>query len=44
MTSLVKDIPDDFAEENEIVDNQVIAKGFKDKSKEFKEKGSEVYL
>ncbi|WP_166384668.1 phosphomethylpyrimidine synthase ThiC [Polaribacter sp. 11A2H] len=34
----------DFAAENDIVDNEVIAKGFKEKSKEFKEKGSEVYL
>ena len=34
----------DFAAENDIVDNEVIAKGFKEKSKEFKAKGSEVYL
>mgnify|MGYP003652238749 CR=1 FL=1 len=34
----------DFAVENDIVDNEVIAKGFEEKSKEFKEKGSEVYL
>ncbi len=34
----------DFAAENEIIDNEVIAKGMKEKSKEFKEKGSEVYL
>ncbi|KAA5827863.1 phosphomethylpyrimidine synthase ThiC [Algibacter amylolyticus] len=34
----------DFAAENDIVDNEVIAKGFKEKSKEFKEKGSQVYL
>ncbi|MEO9571668.1 MAG: phosphomethylpyrimidine synthase ThiC [Polaribacter sp.] len=34
----------DFAAENDIVDNEVIAKGFEEKSKEFKEKGSEVYL
>tara|TARA_R110002050_G_scaffold104052_6_gene213325 strand:- start:30764 stop:32623 length:1860 start_codon:yes stop_codon:yes gene_type:complete len=34
----------DFAAENDIVDNEVIAKGFKEKSKEFKDKGSEVYL
>jgi phosphomethylpyrimidine synthase len=34
----------DFAAENEIVDNEVIAKGMEAKSKEFKEKGSEVYL
>ena len=34
----------DFAAENDIVNNEVIAKGFEEKSKEFKEKGSEVYL
>ena len=35
----------DFAAENEIADdNEVIAKGFEEKSKEFKDKGSEVYL
>ncbi|TXD52606.1 MULTISPECIES: phosphomethylpyrimidine synthase ThiC [unclassified Polaribacter] len=34
----------DFATENDIVDNEVIAKGMEEKSKEFKEKGSEVYL
>jgi len=34
----------DFAAENDIVDNEVIAKGMEAKSKEFKEKGSEVYL
>jgi phosphomethylpyrimidine synthase len=34
----------DFAAENEIVDNEVIAKGMEAKSKEFKDKGSEVYL
>ena len=34
----------DFAAENEIVDNEVIQKGMEEKSKEFKEKGSEVYL
>ena len=34
----------DFAAENDIVDNEVIAKGFEEKSKEFKDKGSEVYL
>ncbi|MDX6747322.1 phosphomethylpyrimidine synthase ThiC [Polaribacter sp. PL03] len=34
----------DFAAENDIVDNEVIAKGMQEKSKEFKEKGSEVYL
>ena len=33
-----------FAAENEIIDNEVIAKGMDEKSKEFKEKGSEVYL
>ncbi|RKR13299.1 hydroxymethylpyrimidine synthase [Maribacter vaceletii] len=33
----------DFAAENEIVDNEVIAKGFEEKSEEFKEKGSEIY-
>lgn len=34
----------DFAAENDIVDNEVIVKGMKAKSEEFKEKGSEVYL
>jgi phosphomethylpyrimidine synthase len=34
----------DFAAENHIVDNEVIKKGYEEKSKEFKEKGSEVYL
>jgi phosphomethylpyrimidine synthase len=34
----------DFAAQNDIVDNQVIAKGFEEKSKEFKDKGSKVYL
>ena len=34
----------DFAAENDIVNNEVIAKGFEEKSKEFIEKGSEVYL
>jgi len=34
----------DFAAVNDIVDNEVIAKGMEEKSKEFKEKGSEVYL
>lgn len=34
----------DFAAENDIVDNEVIAKGFEEKSKEFKAKGSKVYL
>ncbi|NIJ43620.1 phosphomethylpyrimidine synthase [Wenyingzhuangia heitensis] len=34
----------DFAAENDIVDNEVIAKGFEEKSQEFKDKGSEVYL
>jgi phosphomethylpyrimidine synthase len=34
----------DFAKENDIVDNEVIAKGMEAKSKEFKETGSEVYL
>ncbi|QTD37997.1 phosphomethylpyrimidine synthase ThiC [Polaribacter batillariae] len=34
----------DFAAENNIIDNEVIAKGMEEKSKEFKEKGSEVYL
>jgi phosphomethylpyrimidine synthase len=34
----------DFAAENEIVDNEVISKGMESKSKEFKEKGSQVYL
>jgi len=33
-----------FAAENDIVDNEVIAKGFEEKSQEFKDKGSEVYL
>ncbi|MGO2101441.1 MAG: phosphomethylpyrimidine synthase ThiC [Psychroflexus halocasei] len=34
----------DFAKENDIVDNEVIQKGMDEKSKEFKDKGSEVYL
>ncbi|WP_281846412.1 phosphomethylpyrimidine synthase ThiC [Olleya namhaensis] len=34
----------DFAAENKIVDNEVIQKGMDEKSKEFKAKGSEVYL
>lgn len=34
----------DFAAANDIVDNEVIKKGMEDKSKEFKNKGSEVYL
>ena len=34
----------DFAAANDIVDNKVIAKGMEEKSKEFIEKGSEVYL
>ena len=34
----------DFAAENKIVDNEVIQKGMEEKSKEFKAKGSEVYL
>jgi phosphomethylpyrimidine synthase len=34
----------DFAAEHDIVDNEVIVKGMEEKSKEFKEKGSEVYL
>lgn len=34
----------DFAAVNEIREDQVFAKGMEEKSKEFKEKGSEVYL
>lgn len=34
----------DFAAANDIVDNEVIQKGMDEKSKEFKDKGSEVYL
>ena len=34
----------DFAAENEIKGDEVFAKGMKEKSKEFIEKGSEVYL
>ncbi|MBJ6368170.1 phosphomethylpyrimidine synthase ThiC [Snuella sedimenti] len=34
----------DFAAENDIVDNEVVEKGMAEKSKEFKDKGSEVYL
>ncbi len=34
----------DFAAENSIEDDQVIAKGMEEKSKEFVDKGSEVYL
>jgi phosphomethylpyrimidine synthase len=34
----------DFAAQHIIVDNQVIAKGMEEKSQEFKDKGSKVYL
>ena len=34
----------DFAAKNDIVNNEVIAKGMDEKSKEFKEKGSKVYI
>lgn len=34
----------DFAAENEVAGDEVFAKGMEEKSKEFKEKGSEVYL
>ncbi|CAM4286175.1 phosphomethylpyrimidine synthase ThiC [Zobellia nedashkovskayae] len=34
----------DFAAANDIVDNEVIQKGMDEKSQEFKDKGSEVYL
>ena len=34
----------DFAAKKEIVNNKVIVKGLEDKSKEFKEKGSKVYI
>ncbi|WP_027138046.1 phosphomethylpyrimidine synthase ThiC [Gaetbulibacter saemankumensis] len=34
----------DFAAENDIIENEVIRKGMNEKSQEFKEKGSEVYL
>ncbi|MBD0831274.1 phosphomethylpyrimidine synthase ThiC [Aestuariibaculum sediminum] len=34
----------DFAKENDIVENEVIQKGMEEKSQEFKENGSEVYL
>jgi phosphomethylpyrimidine synthase len=34
----------DFAAKNDIVDNEVIQKGMEEKSQEFKDKGSEVYL
>ncbi|MBT2163325.1 phosphomethylpyrimidine synthase ThiC [Zobellia barbeyronii] len=34
----------DFAAANDIVNNEVIQKGMDEKSKEFKDKGSEVYL
>ncbi len=34
----------DFAAVNDIVDNEVIQKGMEEKSEEFREKGSEVYL
>ncbi|MBU2945547.1 phosphomethylpyrimidine synthase ThiC [Zobellia uliginosa] len=34
----------DFAAANDIVDNEVIQKGLDEKSQEFKDKGSEVYL
>ena len=33
-----------FAKENDIVENEVIKKGMEEKSQEFNEKGSEVYL
>ncbi|SNR39615.1 hydroxymethylpyrimidine synthase [Maribacter sedimenticola] len=34
----------DFAAENDIVDNEIMQKGMKEKSEEFKQNGSEVYL
>ena len=34
----------DFAAKNDVIDNEVIQKGMEEKSKEFKEKGSQVYL
>lgn len=34
----------DFAAVNEVIGDEVFAKGMEDKSKEFKEKGSQVYL
>lgn len=34
----------DFATVNEVIGDEVFAKGMEDKSKEFKEKGSQVYL
>ncbi|AXT18625.1 phosphomethylpyrimidine synthase ThiC [Flavobacteriaceae bacterium AU392] len=34
----------DFAAKNEIINDEVIQKGMEEKSREFKEKGSEVYL
>ncbi len=34
----------DFAADHDVIENEVIEKGMKEKSKEFKEKGSEVYL
>lgn len=34
----------DFAAENDIVDNEIIKKGMEEKSEEFKQNGSEVYL
>ena len=34
----------DFAAVNEVIDNKVIQKGMDEKSQEFKDKGSEVYL
>ncbi|WP_242203277.1 phosphomethylpyrimidine synthase ThiC [Aestuariivivens insulae] len=34
----------DFAKENDIIENEVIQKGMAEKSQEFKDKGSEVYL
>lgn len=34
----------DFASDNEVINNKVIAKGMEEKSQEFKDKGSEVYL
>ena len=34
----------DFAAVNEVIDNKVIQRGMDEKSQEFKDKGSEVYL
>jgi phosphomethylpyrimidine synthase len=34
----------DFAAVNKVEEDKVIAKGMEEKSKEFKDKGSEVYL